>query len=34
MVELTGTLGYYVIISALLNVFNVPVPPGAKPAFG
>src|SRR5215468_4020287 len=33
MVELAGIMGYYVMVSNLLNMFNVPVPPDAKPAF-
>src|SRR6516165_3697358 len=32
-VELVGILGYYVGISMLLNVFNVPLPDGAMPYF-
>lgn len=33
MVELTGILGYYVGVSMILNVFNVPLPDGAAPYF-
>ena len=33
MVELVGTLGYYVMVSMTLNVFRMPVPEGATPPF-
>jgi 4-carboxymuconolactone decarboxylase len=33
MVELTGILGYYVMISMILNVFRMPVPEGVAPPF-
>jgi 4-carboxymuconolactone decarboxylase len=33
MVELVGILGYYTGVSMILNVFNVPLPEGATPAF-
>jgi 4-carboxymuconolactone decarboxylase len=33
MVELTGTLGYYVMISMILNVFRVPLPEGTPAPF-
>src|SRR5580692_10622890 len=33
MVEIVGILGYYVGVSMILNVFNVPLPEGAVPAF-
>ena len=33
MVELVGILGYYSAVSMVLNVFNVPLPEGAKPYF-
>jgi 4-carboxymuconolactone decarboxylase len=33
IVELTGILGYYVAVSMILNVFNVPLPDGAAPHF-
>jgi 4-carboxymuconolactone decarboxylase len=29
LVDLTGLIGYYSFVSVTLNVFNVPVPPGA-----
>jgi 4-carboxymuconolactone decarboxylase len=32
-IELVGILGYYVGISMILNVFNVPLPDGAAPYF-
>ncbi len=32
-IELVGILGYYVGISMILNVFNVPLPDGATPYF-
>jgi 4-carboxymuconolactone decarboxylase len=32
-VELVGILGYYAMISMILNVFNVPLPPDATPGF-
>jgi len=32
-VELVGILGYYVGVSMILNVFNVPLPEGASPYF-
>jgi 4-carboxymuconolactone decarboxylase len=32
-VELVGILGYYVGVSMILNVFNVPLPDGASPYF-
>jgi hypothetical protein len=31
MVELVSLCGYYTLISFLLNGFEVPLPPGAKP---
>ena len=31
VVELVGLLGYYTLISMILNVFEVPVPGGGKP---
>ena len=34
MVELVATCGYYTLISFLLNAFDVPLPPGAEPAWG
>ncbi|HTT00415.1 MAG TPA: hypothetical protein VMI33_27760 [Streptosporangiaceae bacterium] len=34
MVELVALCGYYTTISYLLNAFDVPLPPGAQPAFG
>ena len=33
MVELTGILGYYVMISMTLNVFRMPVPEGEPAPF-
>ena len=33
MVELVGTLGYYALISMMLNVFRMPVPEGAAAPF-
>lgn len=33
VVELVGVLGYYALVSMTLNVFQVPVPPGAKQPF-
>jgi 4-carboxymuconolactone decarboxylase len=33
IVELVGILGYYTGVSMILNVFNVPLPEGAKPYF-
>jgi 4-carboxymuconolactone decarboxylase len=33
IVELVGILGYYTGVSMMLNVFNVPLPEGAKPYF-
>jgi 4-carboxymuconolactone decarboxylase len=33
MVELTGILGYYVLISMTLNVFRMPLPEGEALAF-
>jgi 4-carboxymuconolactone decarboxylase len=33
MVELVGILGYYAAVSMVLDVFNVPLPEGAKPYF-
>lgn len=33
MVELVGTLGYYAMVSMTLNVFRMPVPPGATAPF-
>jgi len=33
MVEFTGILGYYTLIAMTLNVFRVPLPEGATPAF-
>jgi 4-carboxymuconolactone decarboxylase len=33
MVELVGILGYYALVSMLLNVFRAPLPPGEKPPF-
>ena len=33
MVELIGILSYYTGVSMILNVFNVPLPEGAKPYF-
>jgi 4-carboxymuconolactone decarboxylase len=33
MVELTGILGYYVMISMILNVFRMPLPQGVAPPF-
>jgi 4-carboxymuconolactone decarboxylase len=30
IVDLVGIMGYYALISATLNVFEVPVPPGEK----
>jgi 4-carboxymuconolactone decarboxylase len=32
-VELVGTLGYYALVSMLLNTFKAPLPEGAKPGF-
>lgn len=32
-VELVGIMGYYALISMILNVFRMPVPEGAKPPF-
>jgi 4-carboxymuconolactone decarboxylase len=29
LVDLTGLIGYYSFVSVTLNVFEVPVPPGA-----
>jgi 4-carboxymuconolactone decarboxylase len=34
MVELVSVCGYYTLISYLLNAFDVPLPPGAKPQWG
>ena len=34
MVELVSLCGYYTLISFLLNAFEVPLPPGATPAWG
>jgi 4-carboxymuconolactone decarboxylase len=34
MVELVALCGYYTLISFLLNAFEVPLPPGATPAWG
>ena len=34
MVELVTLCGYYTLISYLLNGFDVPLPPGAAPAWG
>lgn len=31
VVDLAGLIGYYSFVSVTLNVFEVPVPPGAKP---
>lgn len=33
MVEFTGLLGYYTLVAMTLNVFRVPLPEGATPAF-
>jgi 4-carboxymuconolactone decarboxylase len=33
LVELVALCGYYSLISYLLNAFDVPLPPGAEPAF-
>ncbi len=33
MVELVGILGYYSLVAMMLDVFNVPLPDGATPAF-
>ena len=33
MVELVSLCGYYTLISFLLNAFEVPLPPGAEPAW-
>ena len=33
MVELVGILGYYGLVAMMLDVFNVPLPEGATPAF-
>ena len=33
MVELVGILGYYTLVAMMLDVFNVPLPEGAAPAF-
>jgi 4-carboxymuconolactone decarboxylase len=33
MVELVGTLGYYVMVSMTLNVFRMPLPEGETPPF-
>ncbi len=32
-VELVGTLGYYTLVSMLLNTFKAPLPEGVKPGF-
>jgi 4-carboxymuconolactone decarboxylase len=32
-VELVGTLGYYAMVSMLLNTFKAPLPEGVKPGF-
>ena len=32
-VELVGTLGYYALVSMLLNTFKAPLPEGVKPGF-
>jgi hypothetical protein len=32
-VELVVILGYYVLVSMLLNVFRAPLPPGQNPPF-
>jgi 4-carboxymuconolactone decarboxylase len=32
-VELVGILGYYALVSMLLNVFRAPLPAGEKPPF-
>lgn len=34
MVELASLCGYYSLVSFLLNAFDVPLPPGAEPAWG
>lgn len=34
MVELVSLCGYYTLVSFLLNAFEVPLPPGASPAWG
>lgn len=33
IVELVGTLGYYAMVSMLLNTFKAPLPEGVKPGF-
>jgi len=33
MVEFAGILGYYTLVAMALNVFRVPLPEGAVPAF-
>jgi 4-carboxymuconolactone decarboxylase len=32
-VELVGILGYYALVSMILNTFRMPLPPGMKPGF-
>ena len=32
-VELVGILGYYALVSMILNTFRMPLPQGMKPAF-
>jgi hypothetical protein len=32
-VELVGTLGYYALVSMLLDTFKAPLPEGVKPGF-
>ena len=33
LVDLVGTIGYYGLVSATLNVFEVPLPPGEDAPF-
>jgi 4-carboxymuconolactone decarboxylase len=32
-VELVGILGYYALVSMILNTFRMPLPEGIKPGF-
>jgi len=32
-VELVGVLGYYALVSMILNTFRMPLPEGIKPGF-